>query len=218
MLESTIEESVELLLGSAEFSVPIFPMRRVGGTLLHKNSQYIRGRVQCEQASLHPWVPQTRTGDAVFRGRRDQTQHIGTDPSYRLDGIQRCEIFVPGMAVLDTCRGATLSTVPFLEATETKSAEFSAKHMSPDPQEDKEEDYYANMGDAIRTLREDIPQLFRKEFDCTLIGEVRRRQCLLMVVDRILVLQIVFIARISYSRILDWSLGALRITRLYCGP
>eukprot|EP00889_Picochlorum_renovo_P007010 jgi/Picre1/34040/NNA_001517.t1 len=66
--------------------------------------------------------------------------------------------------------------------------------MSPDPQEDKEEDYYANMGDAIRTLREDIPQLFRK------------------------VLTIVFIARISYSRILDWSLGALRITRLYFGP
>ncbi|WPT12771.1 hypothetical protein PSENEW3_00002613 [Picochlorum sp. SENEW3] len=146
-------------------------MRRVGGTLLHKNSQYIRGRVQCEQASLHPWVPQTRTGDAVFRGRRDQTQHIGTDSSYRLDGIQRCEIFVPGMAVLDTCRGATLSTVPFLEATETKSAEFSAKRTSPDPQEDKEEDYYANMGDAIRTLREDIPQLFRKEFDYSIYRE-----------------------------------------------
>lgn len=38
-----------------------------------------------------------------------------------------------------------------------------------------------------------------------------------MVFDRIFVLQIVFIAKISYSRILDWSLGALRITRLYFG-
>lgn len=173
MLKSTIEECVELLVGSADISVLIFPMRRVGGTLLHKNSQYIRGRIQCEQVSLYPWLPQTRTSDAVFRGRREQTQHIGRESAYRLDGIKRDETLVPGMLVLDTCRGATLSTVPLLEATETKSAEFSAKHSSPDPEEDKEEDYYANMGDAIRTLREDIPQLFRKEFDCMLVGTVQ---------------------------------------------
>lgn len=30
----------------------------------------------------------------------------------------------------------------------------------------KPPDYYANVGDAIRTLRDDIPLLFKKELDC----------------------------------------------------
>ena len=32
----------------------------------------------------------------------------------------------------------------------------------------KNSDFYANVGDAIRTLREDIPLLFEREFDCEL--------------------------------------------------
>ena len=33
----------------------------------------------------------------------------------------------------------------------------------------KHSDYYANVGDAIRTLRDDIPQLFAKDLDCELL-------------------------------------------------
>jgi len=31
---------------------------------------------------------------------------------------------------------------------------------------EKSPDYYANVGDAIRTLREDIPLLFERELNC----------------------------------------------------
>lgn len=52
-----------------------------------------------------------------------------------------------------------------IKANEAKLAECSGKQGSPSPQNDKNDDYYANMGDALRTLREDIPQLFRKELN-----------------------------------------------------
>lgn len=58
-----------------------------------------------------------------------------------------------------------------LEATETKLAEFSGKQGSPGPENDKNDDYYANMGDALRTLRDDIPQLFRKELNYSIYRE-----------------------------------------------
>ena len=37
------------------------------------------------------------------------------------------------------------------------------------PGKQKHPDYYANVGDAIRTLREDIPQLFVKDLNCTFV-------------------------------------------------
>lgn len=35
----------------------------------------------------------------------------------------------------------------------------------------KDDDFYVNAGVAIRTLREDIPQLFQQDLDCTFVGE-----------------------------------------------
>ena len=40
----------------------------------------------------------------------------------------------------------------------------------PPQQEDKHKDYYANVGDCIRTLREDIPLLFSKDLNCEFPG------------------------------------------------
>ena len=40
------------------------------------------------------------------------------------------------------------------------------------PGKQKHPDYYANVGDAIRTLREDIPQLFVKDLTCTFLFEL----------------------------------------------
>ena len=54
-----------------------------------------------------------------------------------------------------------------LKATEaTKSPEFPSLNKYQPTEESKKDDYYANMGDAIRTLREDIPQMFRKDLNC----------------------------------------------------
>jgi hypothetical protein len=39
------------------------------------------------------------------------------------------------------------------------------KHKS---REERHDDFYANVGDAIRTLREDVPTLFKRELNCAL--------------------------------------------------
>jgi hypothetical protein len=41
---------------------------------------------------------------------------------------------------------------------------------SPSRYDEKSPDYYANVGDAIRTLREDIPLLFAKDLNCEYLG------------------------------------------------
>jgi hypothetical protein len=38
----------------------------------------------------------------------------------------------------------------------------------PKQKDDKRQDFYANVGDAIRTLREDIPLLFQQDLNCEL--------------------------------------------------
>jgi len=53
-----------------------------------------------------------------------------------------------------------------LETTGTTNTEFAGRKPQTS-KEDRKDDYYANMGDAIRTLREDIPCLFMKDLDCT---------------------------------------------------
>lgn len=41
--------------------------------------------------------------------------------------------------------------------------------QAPPPQQnDEEKDFFANVGDAIRTLREDYPLLFVKDLNCEL--------------------------------------------------
>lgn len=52
-----------------------------------------------------------------------------------------------------------------VQVNETRTTEFALGRQARE--DEKKEDYYANVGDAIRTLREDIPQMFRKELDCT---------------------------------------------------
>jgi hypothetical protein len=52
----------------------------------------------------------------------------------------------------------------------TEKGRFDVQLNEPPkpPGRDKHQDFYANVGDAIRTLREDIPLLFVKELNCTL--------------------------------------------------
>lgn len=45
------------------------------------------------------------------------------------------------------------------------STDDKPKAPSSDSRE-KSPDYYANLGDVIRTLREDIPELFQRELNC----------------------------------------------------
>lgn len=64
-----------------------------------------------------------------------------------------------------------------VEATETKRTEFSTEPSSPGPENDKDDDYYANMGDALRTLRDDIPHIFKKDLNCTKLGCYGKTGC-----------------------------------------
>ena len=51
-------------------------------------------------------------------------------------------------------------------------------HTEPGPngggrkRPDKDPDFYANVGSAVRTLREDIPLLFQKDLNCALLDAV----------------------------------------------
>ena len=38
----------------------------------------------------------------------------------------------------------------------------------PKQREERSDDYYANVGDAIRTLREDVPDLFKSDLNCAI--------------------------------------------------
>lgn len=46
------------------------------------------------------------------------------------------------------------------------SVDDKPKTTPPKGPGEKSSDYYANVGDAIRTLREDIPLLFRQDLNC----------------------------------------------------
>jgi hypothetical protein len=46
----------------------------------------------------------------------------------------------------------------FLVSLDDKPPKSKSQEKSPD--------YYANVGDAIRTLREDIPKLFEEDLNC----------------------------------------------------
>lgn len=53
----------------------------------------------------------------------------------------------------------------------------------PKQREERHDDYYANVGDAIRTLREDVPTLFTSELTCaptSLSTAVARYWCLMV--------------------------------------
>jgi hypothetical protein len=54
--------------------------------------------------------------------------------------------------------GATPSVRPYFEV--------QVDEPPPPQQKDKSADYYANVGDAIRALRDDIPLLFQRELNC----------------------------------------------------
>jgi hypothetical protein len=71
-----------------------------------------------------------------------------------------------GQVPMDCCCVASL-TCP-------SAADYCAQVQvggGPEPpksrqREDRQDDFYANVGDAIRTLREDVPTLFSKELNC----------------------------------------------------
>jgi hypothetical protein len=60
-----------------------------------------------------------------------------------------------------------------LETPVLRSTGFQVQTNEPSspPGNEKQADYYANVGDAIRTLREDIPALFVKDLNCKHIRE-----------------------------------------------
>jgi hypothetical protein len=76
-------------------------------------------------------------------------------------------------SISDTGLGkGTAAVYHNLKATETtKSPEFPLLSKYQPTEESKKDDYYANMGDAIRTLREDIPQMFRKDLNYSIYRE-----------------------------------------------
>ena len=71
-------------------------------------------------------------------------------------------------------RATSLYSLPdfgILEAVKTKPAPNQApavqdKRPPPDPK--KREDFYANVGEAIRVLRAEIPTLFQQDLTCKL--------------------------------------------------
>jgi len=72
---------------------------------------------------------------------------------------------------LDWSRGLPLAMMPG-DASQAAPMVLAAQQQqqqqqqTPPDQREKTPDYYANVGDAIRTLREDIPLLFEKELNC----------------------------------------------------
>jgi hypothetical protein len=60
-----------------------------------------------------------------------------------------------------------------LETPVLRSTGFQVQTNEPSspPGNEKQADYYANVGDAIRTLRDDIPALFVKDLNCKHIHE-----------------------------------------------
>lgn len=60
-----------------------------------------------------------------------------------------------------------------LETPVLRSTGFQVQTNEPSspPGNEKQADYYANVGDAIRTLRDDIPALFVKDLNCKHIRE-----------------------------------------------
>ena len=129
------------------------------GALIHKSAYYktIRRNTSCDKIHgrlLRDWSKRIGAGELLLSTNVLETPR---------DGAHEC------IRELETSTSAhnaleDMALVP-IKATETKLAECSGKQGSPGPQNDKNDDYYANMGDALRTLREDIPQLFRKELN-----------------------------------------------------
>jgi hypothetical protein len=66
-----------------------------------------------------------------------------------------------GAACLASGPGAARAHVLAAQAPQQQQ-----QNRSPPDQRERSPDYYANVGDAIRTLREDIPLLFERELNC----------------------------------------------------
>ena len=54
----------------------------------------------------------------------------------------------------------------FLWSSEVLFLQTEEKPKQRDINKDKKQEYFANVGDAIRTLRDDIPDLFNKDLNC----------------------------------------------------
>jgi hypothetical protein len=72
---------------------------------------------------------------------------------------------------LDWSRGLPLVTIaeehPAAEGLVFAAQQQQQQQKTPPPdQRERSPDYYANVGDAIRTLREDIPLLFERDLNC----------------------------------------------------
>lgn len=134
-------------------------MWRTSGALVQNSRYYkiIQRDIWCDRSSgrsLSVWTRRTSTGELLSGTNLDVSREKAHVSQVELETSTSKYIDVPK----DTYMMPTA-------ATETKLAECSGKQGSPGPQNDKHDDYYANMGDALRTLREDIPHLFRKELN-----------------------------------------------------
>lgn len=73
------------------------------------------------------------------------------------------------LSPLDWSRGFFLVTMdgePSAGDLALATQQQQQQQRTPPDQREKSPDYYANVGDAIRTLREDIPLLFERELNC----------------------------------------------------
>lgn len=85
-------------------------------------------------------------------------------PSSSLSGVAQTlpDAAAVGQRVPPTC-GVAYETPLVLRST---GFQVQTNEPSSPPGKEKQVDYYANVGDAIRTLRDDIPQLFVKDLNC----------------------------------------------------
>lgn len=84
------------------------------------------------------------------------------------------------MRVRARTKGAELGVASDCDQNVSLHGQFSAPVKKSKEEEEEEQDYYLNMGYAIRTLREEFPELFYRElnFDIYRFELVDRSWCL----------------------------------------
>jgi len=108
---------------------------------------------------------------------------VGTDPSTLLSGLPSCEIrkqleqlyqlehpqhrvwYTSSLFQELVSRGVSLEQAGFLPVQPCAPPPEASKLKDPDSKQQRE-DYYANVGDAIRTLRDETPYLFQQDLSC----------------------------------------------------
>lgn len=135
----------------------------IGGTVqrsvCHKNGR--TSNLQCERMASSSNSCSSKVNESVSSCN---WSHLSRRQPRRGYIVPRIVLISSIDEISDTKSGKARAIHHSLMAT--KSPEFPSLNKYQPTEESKKDDYYANMGDAIRTLREDIPQMFRKDLNC----------------------------------------------------